>query len=77
MVPVVDVRDMLCAQALAQIAQALDVVAPGQAITILYNAEDIKQDAIIWARERGHEAGPAAANRLTIRRAADVKHRET
>lgn len=57
----VDVRDMLCAQALALVAQAMDRVPEGHALTIFYNTEDVRRDLLAWAREKGHaawEAGP-------------------
>ncbi|MDP3722988.1 MAG: sulfurtransferase TusA family protein [Candidatus Omnitrophota bacterium] len=52
----VDVRDMLCAQALALTSQALERLQRGQAAEILYDAADVKRDLLVWARERGHSA---------------------
>jgi TusA-related sulfurtransferase len=68
MSPVVDVRDMLCAQALAEIAQAAARLSSGQTLMITYNAEDVKQDAARWAHHQGYrleEEGPASL-RLTV-----------
>ena len=59
----VDVRDMLCAQALAVVAQALGQLKVGEALQIIYNAKDVKGDLIVWAHEQGHgvhETGTAA-----------------
>ena len=58
---VADVRDMLCAQALAVVAQALERGRPGAALSVRYNSQDVKHDLLVWARERGctvREAGP-------------------
>ena len=49
----VDVRDMLCAQALALLAQSVDRLPIGRRAAILYTTDDVKLDVIIWARERG------------------------
>ena len=57
----VDVRDMVCAQALAVLAHAMGGLAAGQSLDLLYNAEDVKRDVLAWARDRGHrvnEPGP-------------------
>ncbi len=48
----VDVRDMLCAQALAVVAKAARRLAVGQSLTILYNAEDVARDLAAWVRDR-------------------------
>jgi len=50
----VDVRDMQCAQALAQASHAVKPLAVGQALEVLGNASDVKDDVLIWARELGH-----------------------
>lgn len=60
---VVDVRDMLCAQALAAVAQALAPLQPGDAVEIRHNAEDVKRDLLVFAKDRSHAAlvtGPDA-----------------
>ena len=61
----IDVRDMLCAQALALVAQAMERVAAGHALEIVYNAEDVKRDLLIWAHERGY--GISHLNEMTLR----------
>ena len=50
---VVDVRDMLCAQALAIVAKAAAPLAAGQAIEVLTNTEDVRHDLLAWAAQRG------------------------
>ena len=45
---------MSCAQALAQAGRALKPLAVGQALDIVCNAPDVKDDLSIWARELGH-----------------------
>lgn len=57
----VDVRDMLCAQALAVAAQAVTRLNVGGSLDILLNAEDVRHDLLVWARERAlvvHESAP-------------------
>ena len=49
-----DVRDMLCAQALAVVSQAIERLPRGQELMVLYNAEDVKRDLLVWAGERGY-----------------------
>jgi TusA-related sulfurtransferase len=49
----VDVRDMLCAQALALVARAMKRLRVGQWLRVLYNAEDVKHDLLVWAQEGG------------------------
>jgi len=51
----VDVRDMLCAQALAVVAEAAKQLAADAALEIQHNAADVRRDLLIWARERGYE----------------------
>ena len=51
----IDVRDMLCAQALALVAQAAGRLADGEPIDILYSADDVRRDLVAWARERAYE----------------------
>lgn len=50
----VDVRDMLCAQALALVARAVRQRPIGQATEVLYNAEDVRRDVVTWAADQGH-----------------------
>ena len=63
----VDVRDMLCAQALALVAQAAERLAEGRRITVLYTTEDVKLDVITWARARGFTA-EASHSALRLKR---------
>ena len=64
----VDVRDMLCAQALAVVAQAIDQVQAHDALDVLYNTDDVKRDLLIWVRDRGHTLRGERPNRLRIER---------
>ena len=50
----VDVRDMLCAQALAVVAKAIERFTPGERLDVLTNAEDVRHDLIVWAKSRGY-----------------------
>ena len=47
----VDVREMLCAQALAQAEAAMRRLRAGEILEILYNADDVKKDLLVWAKE--------------------------
>ena len=67
-----DVREMQCAQALAQAGVAMKGLAPGAVLELLCNAEDVKRDLFVWAKALGHtvvgtEEGPEDT-RLRIRR---------
>ncbi|MBI4343707.1 MAG: hypothetical protein HY601_02710, partial [Candidatus Omnitrophica bacterium] len=46
----VDVRDMLCAQALAVVSAAAARLADGASLDVRYNQDDVKQDLLVWAR---------------------------
>ena len=61
-----DVRDMLCAQALAQAAQAMARVPRGAALRLIYNTEDVRRDVVAWARERGYAAQPDGEGALRL-----------
>ena len=65
---VVDVRDMLCAQALAIVSQALEHSASGRGIDVLYSTDDVKRDLLVWGREQGHIVRVAGPGRLWIQR---------
>jgi TusA-related sulfurtransferase len=57
----VDVRDMLCVQALAVVAQAAARLGVGEPLEILSNADDVRHDLLVWARARAfavHESAP-------------------
>ena len=64
----VDVRDMLCAQALVQVARAMDQLAPGQALAVRYSADDVRRDLLAWAADRGHPATEAHPATLQLRK---------
>jgi TusA-related sulfurtransferase len=50
----VDVRDMLCAQALAVADRAMRRLASGQLLEVRYNTHDVAHDLRVWAGDRGH-----------------------
>ena len=52
--PTVDVRDMICAQALAQADRAIRRLQPGESLTVICNAADVERDLSVWAKEVGH-----------------------
>ncbi len=62
----VDVRDMLCAQALAVVAQQLARLTAGGRAAIPYNTDDVKHDLIAWANDRGHHVDAATPGTLQI-----------
>ena len=64
----VDVRDMLCAQALARVAQAMARCERGRAARILYNADDVQRDLLVWAGERRYTAQPDGEGALRLSR---------
>jgi TusA-related sulfurtransferase len=62
----VDVRDMLCAQALARVAKALEPLAFGEALDVRYNADDVREDLLVWARGFGHAVSVIGASTLRL-----------
>ena len=64
--PTVDVRDMLCAQALAVVGHATESLKVGETLDILYNAEDVQRDLLVWAKDRGYDARPASERLLKL-----------
>jgi TusA-related sulfurtransferase len=68
----VDVRDMQCAQALAQAARAMRRLADGEVLALVCNAEDVRDDLLAWAEQVGHRILSAEARngdtRLTIQK---------
>ena len=69
----VDVRDMVCAQALALVARAAARVPRGEALLVRYNAEDVKQDVIVWSKEQDYFMVEMGARILSIeRRSASI-----
>ncbi len=64
----VDVRDMLCAQALAVVARAMKPLRAGDALEVRYNAQDVKRDLLVWAKARGHPADESGSTTLRFRK---------
>lgn len=64
----VDVRDMLCAQALAVVAKARAVLPVGGRLEIRYNAEDVRHDMAAWAAERGDHLQESGEGRVLFTR---------
>ncbi len=64
----VDVRDMLCAQALAVVDEAVKRLGPGGCLTVRFNTPDVRQDLIVWARDRGLGLREAGAETLQLER---------
>ncbi len=58
----IDVRDMLCAQALAQAGLAMKRVQVDGAIDVFCNSADVEHDLRIWANELGHVLLQSRAN---------------
>ena len=69
--PLVDVSDMLCAQALAVVAQALARMSTEDALHVRYTTQDVKQDLLIWAERLGHRVSEPDPSTLRIERRAD------
>ncbi len=65
----VDVRDMVCAQALAVVAHAMEHLRAGEALEVLYNAADVRQDLLVWAGERARTVQETAPGILQMQRA--------
>lgn len=55
----VDVRDMVCAQALAVVAKALARLPSGATATLLYDTDDVRRDLLAWAAGRGYTVAAA------------------
>ena len=64
----VDVRDMLCAQALAQITRAVGSLDMGQRVRVRFNAKDVERDIVSWVTARGHQMEGEGAEALWIER---------
>ena len=64
----VDVRQMLCAQALAVVAQAMGRIEMGEIVQVLYDTEDVRRDLLAWASDRGHRVDDRRAAMLHIER---------
>ena len=59
---------MLCAQALAVVARAVDAAVAGEALEVRYNTDDVKRDLVHWARDRGVAISEDGPMRLRIQR---------
>ena len=62
----VDVRQMLCAQALALVARAMAPLEPGRALEVIYDTEDVRQDLLAWAQDRGYAIEQRGADRMAL-----------
>ncbi len=51
---IVDVRDMLCAQAIMVVWRACRTLAAEAVLEIVCNAHDVEDDLLIWAKELGY-----------------------
>ena len=49
-----DVKDLLCAQALMVVMKAVKEIDAGGTLEITFNSEDVKRDLVTWATELGH-----------------------
>ena len=64
----IDVRDMVCAQALARLARAARLMSAGDAVDVLWNAEDVNRDARVWALTHGFLVEAREPQRLRLTR---------
>ena len=64
----IDVRDMVCAQALARLARAARLLPAGEAVDVLCSAEDVSRDARAWALEHGFLVDAREPMRLRLTR---------
>lgn len=68
----IDVRDMVCAQALAEVDRAVHRLMIGAALEILCNTPDVVRDLRVWLHERKlmviEETVVAEETRIRIRR---------
>jgi proteasome lid subunit RPN8/RPN11/TusA-related sulfurtransferase len=69
---VTDVRDMTCAQALAVVAKAVAGLTDGGTLRVRYNASDVKQDLLVWAREGGHRIEDEPPDLLRLERGSSA-----
>ena len=49
-----DVRDMHCAQALAQLGVVMKRLARGAVLELVCNTDDVTRDILVWARACHH-----------------------
>jgi len=62
----VDVRDMICSQALAVVAKAALRLSSGDRLIALINTEDVRRDLEAWASRLGHHVEPMERNAIHI-----------
>ena len=65
----VDVRDMLCAQALAVVSRAIDEAEGDEQIDVRCNADDVRRDLVLWARDRQHRIQDIGDSIVRLQRA--------
>ena len=69
---VVNVQDMQCAQALAQVNLAMKRLEPGFTATVICDRDDVVRDLLAWAKELRHAVAQTAAQdgitRITLRK---------
>lgn len=69
-----DVRDLLCAQALMAVMKGVKEIEPGGTLEIAFNKDDVRRDLVTWATELGHqvvsvdEAAAGRDGRLVVRK---------
>jgi hypothetical protein len=61
---------MLCAQALALVAQAFERLGMRQTLEVLTSADDVRQDLVAWGRDRAHSVEDMGRGMLRITRRA-------
>lgn len=59
---------MLCAQALAVVARAVQGIPVRAALRVQYNADDVRRDLTVWAADQGHAILDEAPSTLRIER---------
>lgn len=64
----VDVRDMLCAQALVLVAKAIARVTMDESIQVRLNSKDVRQDLQVWASDKGYLIREISFEELIIKR---------
>ena len=64
----VDVRDMLCAQALALVAEAARGLSEGASLLVELNADDVRADLVAWARQQRLAVLQESPTRLRVAR---------
>ena len=65
---IVDVRDMLCAQALAVVRKSSAQIKGGHFVSVLYNTEDVRRDLLAWVQGRGYSVSEPKPNTIRLER---------